>query len=163
MPDPFKQLANAIVNQAAQQANKAIQGLASELGTMTASGVKLDRFKHEFKDPLVAESVIDFDIELSLEVPAHDETGKIVIPDTAMQVQVGTSVGYVIPGTYTVTYKFDAWTHDAASKGMIKAKQVRLKHKPELKPGDRVLCALVNGGRDVVIVSKVIAYKNAKM
>lgn len=160
MPDPFKQLANAIMNQAAQQANKAVQGLASELGIMTASGVKLDRFKHEFKDPLIVESVIDFDIELSLEVPAHDETGQIVLP--AIPCSCPPYSGSTSAGTYTVTYKFDAWTHDAASKGMIKAKQVRLKHKPELKPGDRVLCALVNGGRDVVIVSKVISYAKAK-
>lgn len=160
MPDPYKALANAIVSQAAAQANKAIQGLASELGTMTASGVKLDRFKHEFKDPLIVESVVDFDIELSLEVPAHDETGQIVLPSIPTSCPAGP--GATVAGTYSVTYKFDAWTYSASSQGTIKAKQVRIKHKPELKPGDRVLCALVNGGRDVVIVSKVISYAKAK-
>ncbi|NPV52223.1 MAG: hypothetical protein HPY71_01715 [Firmicutes bacterium] len=155
MPDAMTELAVELQRMARQASSQAIAGLASELGTITAKGVKLDRYKHEFTDPLVLEPVIDLDIELTLKVPKHDETGQIVLPAIPTQAHSPT-----VAGTYTVTYKFDDWIYNAEEKPekLIKITKARIKHKPEYKPGDRVICALVNGGRDVVIISRVVPY-----
>jgi len=152
MPE-LNELALDLKRLAERVAKTAVAGITSELGTITQKGVKLDHFPHEFTDPLVLEPVLDCDIELSLEVPAHDEMGKIVLPS------IPVSGGYSTQaGEYAATFRFDKWTHDAEKKGFIKAKKVRLKFKPQYKPGDRVLCALVHGGRDVVIVARVVNY-----
>jgi hypothetical protein len=152
MPD-LNELALDIKRLAQRVANTTAAGIASELGTITQKGVKLDRYPHEFTDPLVLEPLVDCDIEVSLEVPAHEETGKMVLP--AIPVTGGYSTQ---AGEYGVTFKFDKWVHDAENKGFIKVKKARVRFKPQYKPGDRVLCALVHGGRDVVIVARVVPY-----
>lgn len=154
--DPFKTLAGVLDDRIRDFASGATQGIPCELGTMTAGGVKLDRFKHEIQDPLVLEPVIDYDIEFSLEVPAHEETGTIVLPEIPTNEMP--PLHMTKAGEYQVTYKFNPWYYDAGTLGKIKATKVRLKYKPEYKPGDRVLCALVNGGQDLVIISRVIPY-----
>lgn len=153
MPDAMAELAVELQQMAKRASSHAVAGLASELGTITANGVQLDRFKHVFTDPLVLEPIVDCDIELKLEVPAHQETGRVVLPAIPTQFHSPTAAG-----EYAVTFKFDKWTYNAQSSGYIKITKARVKHKPEYKPGDRVLCALVNGGRDVVIISRVIPY-----
>lgn len=153
MPDATTELAVAIRDLIARKTARAVAGLSSELGVITSKGVKLDHFKHEFTSPLVLEPVVDADIEVSLEVPAHDETGQIVLP----AIPTATN-GPTVAGTYPVTYKFDRWVHDAKSLGLIKITKMRVKYKPQYKEGDRVVCALVNGGRDVIILSRVIPY-----
>lgn len=55
MPDPFKELARAIDQRAKQQAGRVFLSLQPELGTITATGLKLDRFKHEIRGYLVAD------------------------------------------------------------------------------------------------------------
>jgi hypothetical protein len=137
----------------ASHAGRAVSGLPCELGTITATGVILDGFKHEIKDPLVLESLIDIDIELSLEVPAHEETGEITLPAIPSQADSPT-----VPGDYAVTFKFNKWVYDAGAGGPVRMTKARAKYKPQYQPGDRVLCALVNGGQEVVIVSRVVPY-----
>lgn len=153
MPDVTTELAVTIRDLIARKTARAVAGLSSELGKITASGVKLDHFKHEFTSPLVLEPVADADIETSLEVPAHTETGTVVLP------AIPTSGGPpTVPGPYEATFNFDKWVHDAKNLGLIKITKMRVKFKPEYKPGDRVVCAVVNSGRDVIILARVIPY-----
>lgn len=145
-------------------AANALQGVPCVLGTMTSSGVLLDNFKHEVGDPMVHEPLIDGEIEVELYVPAHEETGKLKIsneadiPVTPTGATGEAPIGYIKKGEHIATFIFDDWTYDAAAKGFIKITQARIKYKPEYKAGDRVLCALVNGGQDAVIISRVVPY-----
>lgn len=162
--DPYKELAGILKQEMNRSAGQALLGVPSVLGIMTATGVLLDDFKHEIKDPLVLESVVDIDIEMQLKVPAHLEKGKLVIENnsdvrvTADGDPAGPTVGYIMKGEQPIAIRFDPWDYDASSLGKIEAKQVRVKFKPEYKPGDRVVCVLINGGQDVVIISRVVPY-----
>ncbi|MBE3576873.1 MAG: hypothetical protein IMX00_04205 [Limnochordales bacterium] len=153
MPSGIQELAFDLRRLAQQASAQASAMVATELGVITDRGVRLDRFPHEFTDPLVLEPVVDCDIEVSLEVPAHQETGKIVLP--AIPTSGG---GPTVAGEYAATFKFDKWVHDAKAQGFIKVTKARLKFRPQYKPGDRVVCALVHGGRDVVILARVVPY-----
>lgn len=161
----FAELVLELQGMALKQSAQAVAGLASELGTITENGgtlsVKLDRFQPEFllEGCLFPEPFCDLDIELTLTVPEHDETGQIVLP--AIPSPDPTNHPGTAAGTYDVTYKFDEWSFDTGGdeEQFIKVTGARVKQIPELKAGDRVLCALVNGGRDVVIISKVVAYE----
>ncbi|MCM3040726.1 hypothetical protein M3201_13565 [Paenibacillus motobuensis] len=53
--DPYTALAVAFRDNAMKKANEVLSGLATDLGTLTATGLKLDQFKHEIKDYYVAE------------------------------------------------------------------------------------------------------------
>lgn len=53
--DPFGELATMWADQARGAASRMSQSLSAELGTITATGLQLDRFKHELPDYLVAE------------------------------------------------------------------------------------------------------------
>lgn len=151
--DPFKAFAMVLRQETGRAVNSVMQSMPCVLGTMTATGVYIDDFKHEIKDPLVLEPFIDADIEVALMVPAHEETGVIVLPVIPTQADSPT-----VPGDYQVTFKFDTWNYSAKANGMIKATRARVKFKPEYRPGDRVLCVLVNDSRDIVIVSRVVPY-----
>lgn len=159
-----KELLDLLDNRMKQHVNSGLQGVPCVLGTMTSSGVLLDDFKHEVRDPMVHEPLIDAEIEVELFVPAHEETGKLKIsnetdiPVTPNGGENESPIGYIKKGEHTASFKFDDWTYDAAAKGFIKITQARIKYKPEYKPGDRVLCALVNGGQDAVIISRVVPY-----
>ena len=159
-----KDLVDLLDERMKNHAEVALQGVPCVLGTITAQGVLLDDFKHEVKDPMVHEPLIDAEIEVQLMVPAHEETGKLKVEsETDIRVTIdgstnGTTVGYIVKGEHTATFKFDDWTYDAAAQGFIKITQARVKYKPEYKAGDRVLCALVNGGQDAVIISRVVPY-----
>ncbi len=86
--------------------------LSAELGTITSSGLKLDRFKYEIQDYLVAEY---------LTVPA----------DYMAQTDVA-----------------DLHNH----------KVITPKELLPLSPGDRVLAIQVNGGKDFIVVARVIPH-----
>lgn len=96
MPNPYKELARLIDDRAKRGITMATSTVSAELGTITASGLKLDRFKYEIRDYLVAEY-------LTL-------TDSIGLPEQL---------------------------------------------KP-LKPGDRVLAVPVNGGKDFVVIARVV-------
>ncbi|MDD3927175.1 MAG: hypothetical protein PHT33_11025 [bacterium] len=65
--DPFGELASIMDSRARGAAGRMSQDLSAELGTITATGLQLDRFKHELPDYLVAEY-------LTLDEPDFTET-----------------------------------------------------------------------------------------
>lgn len=70
--DPYGQFADMMSSAMKGHTKQMASGLGGVLGTMTASGVKLDDFKHEIQDYLVAE------------LPGTMEAGKsggAVVPD----------------------------------------------------------------------------------
>lgn len=148
-PDALKELGEAIVRVAGQHAARAVAGVPCELGKMTATGLKLDKFKHEIQDPLVAEWVFTIEIRKDLFIPQHDETGTIVLP------------GYY---SGEAQYHFDDTTivirddQGNVVRSDIRAREAKCMFRPELKPGDRVLAVPVNGGKDAVILAKVVPY-----
>ena len=74
MQDQFKELASVLTDNAGKQADKAVLGLSPELGTITVTGLKLDRFKHEIQEYLVAEYLMmpaDFFTTTELNSGAH--------------------------------------------------------------------------------------------
>jgi len=54
MLDPYKTLAASIEERVRRHAHTATLGIAAELGTITATGLKLDGFAHEIQNYLVA-------------------------------------------------------------------------------------------------------------
>ncbi|XID92503.1 hypothetical protein ACF3MZ_29250 [Paenibacillaceae bacterium WGS1546] len=134
MPDPFKSLVSTLESRFSGIAAKALSGIPSELGTITASGLKLDSFKHEIPDFLVADWVTQ------LELPAFSMVGTMTAPVDAQ----GNSQG----GTTSQLTRFDYME--------TKIEDVRLNWSTGIKPGDRVLAIPVNGGKDAVVVCKVV-------
>lgn len=130
MADPFKQLASVMDMRMAGHAARAVSGVPCELGTIMAAGLKLDSFKHEIKDYLVADWLA------KMYLPAFSFVGA----QTGLRDSLGGSV------TGQAAFSFHATTID----------QVRLDLKTNLKPGDRVLVVPINGGQDVVVIAKVI-------
>lgn len=136
MPDPFKQLASIFEKRMVDHAARAISGVPCELGTITASGLKLDNFKHEIPDYLVADWLV------KIHFPAFSLVGTATSPVDDQ--------GNDLPGAITTSltrYDFQAREVD----------EVRLELKANLKAGDRVLAVPVNGGQDAVVIAKVIA------
>lgn len=134
MPDPFKSLVSTLESRFSGIAAKSLSGIPSELGTITASGLKLDSFKHEIPDFLVAEWVTQ------LELPAFSMVGTMTAPVDAQ----GNSQG----GATSQLTRFDYME--------TKIEDVRLNWSTGIKPGDRVLAVPVNGGKDAVVVCKVV-------
>lgn len=140
--DPYKQLARLLEDRMARHAGRAVAGLFCELGTITATGLKLDGFKHEIRDYLVA------DWEVKIEIPQASrviKTASPVNPD-----------GSDIPGStaYSSLTRLDFNVQGVGdSSATVK---VHLDLKSSLKPGDRVLAVPVNGGQDVVVIAKVV-------
>lgn len=69
--DPYKKLATVLESRMAGHAATAVTGVPAELGTITGSGLKLDSFKHELTDYLVAEW------ETKLKLPAFSVRGSV--------------------------------------------------------------------------------------
>lgn len=55
MSDPFKRLKSKLDSKMQRQISSETSGKFGELGTVTATGIKLDNFKHEIKDYLIAD------------------------------------------------------------------------------------------------------------
>lgn len=55
MTNPFTHIASMIDERSRKHAGDAVLGMFLELGTITVTGLKLDSFKHEIQDYLVAE------------------------------------------------------------------------------------------------------------
>jgi len=136
MSDPFKQLSTILEMRMAGHAARAISGIPCELGTITATGLKLDSFKHEIKDYLVADWLV------KLHLPALSLIGTATSPVD--------NQGNDLPGATTTSltrYNFHVSEVDG----------VRLELKADLKPGDRVLVVPVAGGQDAVVICKVVS------
>jgi hypothetical protein len=133
--DPFKQIVSLLDVRMTDKAGRAVSGTQCELGTMTAVGLKLDNFKHEIQDYLVADWLV------KIHFPAFFLVGTATSPVDEQ--------GNPLPGASTsvlTKYSFNA----------REIENVRLELKQGLKSGDRVLAAPVNGGQDFVILAKVM-------
>jgi len=53
--DPYGQLASSLYASLNKQTRQAVSGIGAVLGTITSTGLKLDDFKHEMPDYMVAE------------------------------------------------------------------------------------------------------------
>lgn len=53
--DPYGQLASSLYASLNKQTRQAMGGIGAVLGTITSTGLKLDDFKHELQDYMVAE------------------------------------------------------------------------------------------------------------
>lgn len=134
MADPYKSLAAAFREQMTGYAKDMLSGMSTELGTITASGLKLDNFKHEIKSYLVA------DFPVTLEVPAFHMVGTMMSPVD----QEGYPLG--VPGPRT-RFEFEA----------AEIKEVRANLAAGLQPGDRVVAVNMNGGHEVVVMCRVVS------
>lgn len=135
MADPFKNLVATLESRFSGIAAKSLSGVPSELGTITGSGVKLDSFKYEIPDYYVADWVAE------LELPAFSLIGTMIAPVD----EEGNETGGGAPSQRT-RFDFDE----------TKIGEVRLNWSAGIKPGDRVLAVPVNGGKDAVVVCKVV-------
>ncbi len=131
MQNPYNELASILDMRMKGHAEQSLSGVPCELGTMTATGLKLDSFKHEIQDYLVADWLV------KLHLPAFSITGT----------QTGLKDSANGPVTGTAIFSFQSVVID----------NVRLELKPGLKPGDRVLAIPVNGGQEAVIMAKVVS------
>lgn len=137
MPDPFKKLVTTLDSRISSITAKALSGVPSELGTITGSGLKLDSFKYEIPDYFVAEWVTQ------LEVPAFSLVGTMTTPVD----DDGNPLGGAIPSQQRTRFDFKE----------TKIEEVHLNWNVGIKPGDRVLAVPVNGGKDAVVVCKVVS------
>lgn len=128
--DPFNKLAAVLESRMSGHATAAVSGVPAEMGTLTSSGLKLDSFKHEIKDYLVAEW------ETKLTIPAFTLTGAVA------GLQDGS--GGAVSGSGT--FSFEETEIDG----------VGFMFKDGLKPGDRVLAVPVAGGSEAVVLCKVV-------
>ncbi|OXL87331.1 hypothetical protein BCV73_32895 [Paenibacillus sp. SSG-1] len=130
--DPYGQFASSLYASVGKHTRQALGGVGAVLGTITSTGLKLDDFKHEMQDYMVAE------------LP-----GLLALP---RYMAVGAS------GTRTDTPN---WGSVAMDKTFYfdetEVPDAALKLGAGLKPGDRVLAVRVNGGDDVVVVCRVVS------
>ena len=69
--DPYGQLASSLYASFNKQTRQALGGVGAVLGTVTLTGLKLDDFKHEFQDYMVAE------LSGLLSLPRHEVKGSM--------------------------------------------------------------------------------------
>ncbi|MBB6673024.1 hypothetical protein [Cohnella nanjingensis] len=116
-------------------AQQAVSGVPAELGTITSTGLLLDSFKHELKDYLVADWLVD------VQLPPFSLVGKMKQPVDA-------------DGNILSTTTTSSWTKFEFNETTIR--EVRMNWKAGMQPGDRVLAVPVNGGRDVIVICRVV-------
>lgn len=81
MPDPYVNLAKSIKDHIVGHAQNALKSVATDLGTITATGLKLDNFKEEIQDYLVGAWTVD------LNLPAFSISGTM-FPDIGEQTHI---------------------------------------------------------------------------
>lgn len=128
--DPYGQLASALHSSFTQHTRQALGGVGAVLGTITPTGLKLDDFKHELQDYLVAE------------LPGLLSTPRNMVVGTTTKAEEP----YWEDKQLKTSFYFDK----------TEVEDVRLELDKGLKPGDRVLAVRVNSGNDVVVVCKVV-------
>jgi hypothetical protein len=133
-----------IEQRAAGHADRIASTLPAELGTITETmALKLDRFRHEIKDYLVA------DWELKIELPQASRVIKTAAPVEAD----GSDIPEVT--TYSSLTRLDFNVQGVGDP--TATVKCHLNLKDGLKPGDRVLVLPVNGGQDFAVISKVVS------
>ncbi|HQD86869.1 MAG TPA: hypothetical protein PK822_08185 [Bacillota bacterium] len=152
MENPSLRLARSLDALMGRRAARAVQGLGCELGTITKVfksnqhtvdrvWVKLDNFKHEIKDPLIA------DWEVKIEIPIPSRVIKLaspVEPDGMDNAET----------EYSDLTRFDFHVQEADCLPDTTIK-VHINYKDGIKVGDRVLVAPVCGGQDHVILCRL--------
>ncbi|MBU5441203.1 hypothetical protein [Paenibacillus sp. MSJ-34] len=126
--DPFKQLLSVFEMRMQQHAGEAIDGIPAELGTITETGLKLDSFKYEIQDYIVA------DWTVTLRLPPFSLTGRTVPAD-----ENGNPTG---SPSGKMRFDFDE----------TEVENVELDLSDGLQAGQRVLAIPVNGGKDAVVI-----------
>ncbi|MGN7358754.1 hypothetical protein ACTHPF_11950 [Paenibacillus sp. SAF-054] len=126
--DPYGQLASALYSSVGKHAKQALGSVGAVLGTITETGLKLDDFKHELQDYMVAE------------LPGVCSMPRYVVQGTAVQAEQP-NWSNKQPDT---SFYFE--------KNEIEDMSLKL----ALSPGDRVLVVQVNGGNDAVVLCKVV-------
>ncbi|SDE82191.1 hypothetical protein SAMN04488542_102261 [Fontibacillus panacisegetis] len=134
MDDPYKELAGSLREQIAGYTRNAVSGITSELGTITATGVKLDQFKHEIQDYLVA------DFPVTLKFPAFHLLGTT----TSLIDAEGNPLG---ESSQRMRFDFEE----------SEIEDVNINLAAGLKPGDRVVVLNCNGGKDVIVMCRVVS------
>lgn len=110
------------------------------LGTITSTGgVLIDGFEKEIRDPLFLEWIYNINIQ----------SGKL-------KGQIGSGLQTMIPCPMTGVPVQITGTLNFPVETYISVQECRTAFKNNLKAGDRVLCVLVNGGNDIVIIGKVV-------
>lgn len=131
--DPFAALADTFRAEFAKHTATALDGVPAELGTITPSGLKLDNFKHEIQDYLVADYLV------TLHLPAFHLIGTTAAPvDSA-----GNATG---AASQRMRFEFEP----------SQIAKVRVNQAAGLMPGERVVVLPVNGGADFVVMSRVV-------
>jgi hypothetical protein len=135
--DPIKGLARTLVGAEARSRGRDAATYGAELGTITATGLRLDRFKHEI--PRGKYLVAHY---LTLGWPFH----------TTVEEQTGNHPhgpsGY--PPVSNHEHPSSEGKHDHR---VVNPEQLR-----PLQPGDRVLVVPVNEGREFVVVARVVIH-----
>ncbi|MCP3780020.1 hypothetical protein [Paenibacillus sp. MZ03-122A] len=129
--DPYGAFVSVMQSSMAGHTRQALSGVGAVLGTITSTGLKLDDFKHELQDYLVAE------LPGLLSVPRHMYKG------TSTAVESENWEGKELKTSFYI--------------GEDELEDVNLSLNEGLKPGDRVLTVRVNSGNDVVVVCKVVS------
>lgn len=129
--DPYGAFVSVMQSSMAGHTRQALSGVGAVLGTITSTGLKLDDFKHELQDYLVAEPLG------LLSVPRHMYKG------TSTAVESENWEGKELKTSFYI--------------GEDELEDVNLSLNEGLKPGDRVLAVRVNSGNDVVVVCKVVS------
>lgn len=126
--DPYGQLASALYSSVGKHAKQAMGGVGAVLGTITDTGLKLDDFKHELQDYMVAE------------LPGFFSVPRSMLLGTAVQAEQPSWGNKQMDTSFYV------------DKSEIKDVSLKLK----LSPGDRVLAMQINGGNDAVVLCRVV-------
>ncbi|MNO48785.1 hypothetical protein D3C76_391260 [compost metagenome] len=127
--DPYSALAVSLRENAAKKAAEALTGVTAELGTVTGSGLKLDSFKHEIQEYLVAEF-----------------PGTLKLPELKL---VSGVRGLKDSGGGNVEGQGEFAFLPSETKETV----LSLKYQP----GDRVLALPLNGGNDAIVLCRVVS------
>ncbi|WP_373446891.1 hypothetical protein [Saccharibacillus sp. O23] len=124
--DPYAELVDVVHAFMNNKTQQAVGGVGGVLGTITSSGLKLDDFKYELKDYLVAE------LPGRLTLPARKEKAKVLSSSSEDSEPQG--------------FEFENTEIEEANWQLANA----------LKAGDRVLAIRILGGNEVVVICKVV-------
>lgn len=126
--DPYTALVVALRDNSRDQLQAGLSGVALELGTITASGLKLDRFKYEISDYMMAEF-----------------PGRLRMP----QVELAGRVNLLEDGTGDRIQGEGVFSFEPSE-----SKEVSF--LVQYKPGDRVLVIPLEGGHEALVICKVV-------
>lgn len=127
--DPYSALAVSLRENAVKKAAEVLTGVTAELGTVTGTGLKLDSFKHEIKEYLVAEF-----------------PGTLKLSDLTL---TGGVRGLKDSGGGRVEGQGEFTFVPSETKETV----LSLKYQP----GDRVLVLPLNGGNDAIVLCRVVS------